>query len=357
MSPAGESLRKRIGGFTLVELLTVIALIITVAALAVPNFAAMLREQRMTNAINSLQVAIMRAKTYAINLEIDYSVEFCNDADDTTYLRIEAESAFLESVPNLQEYIQVVDTWLAVPERWIQCFLARRDAWGASDGYRLYSGIINIYWPRDGSGYAAGWGHFSENAAATDHSGMSSLSKCITYYDKRYETLTGHTKSEINATAWAFPKYGDYNSVSVDERNNVPYDSGGRDLGYQDVNDNNPWSPNYDPMKFYIQDNLVMDDCLYLPYDVKVVLPTSNEDAAKSTLINFDAGTNTIGTRTYEAVCHGWDGTVDLRFGEGGHLLQAKTPEIVLRRGEAVSERQYVRLQLLRGTTRLRKLE
>ena len=65
--------------FTLVELLTVIALIIAIAALAVPNFAAMLKEQRLTAAVNSLQVAIMRARTYAINGELDHAVEFCTD--------------------------------------------------------------------------------------------------------------------------------------------------------------------------------------------------------------------------------------------------------------------------------------
>ena len=147
--------RKHVG-FTLVELLTVIALIVIIAAVAVPNFAAMIREQRWTSAIGSIQTAIMRTRTYAVNKELDHAVEFCTDKDGTTYLRIEAESAYLEHVPNIQTYLDISDSLLAMPLSWYHAFTSRRDAWG-TDGTRLYSGLFDCYWIPGGFRDGEGW--------------------------------------------------------------------------------------------------------------------------------------------------------------------------------------------------------
>ena len=205
MRSKGHSVKQ--SGFTLVELLTVIALIVIIAAVAVPNFASMIREQRWTSAIGSIQTAIMRARTYAVNEELDYAVEFCTDKDGATYLRIEAESAYLEHVPNLKQYINLVSSFLAVPDGWTQAFLARRDAWGA-DGYRLLTGIIDVRW----DAVTPGWGHITYRVGAHSYSspeeyyGMDNDNRVRFYYDQRYAALhpSGQGKSAMTQP-WVNP--------------------------------------------------------------------------------------------------------------------------------------------------------
>ena len=322
----------------MVELLTVIALIIAIAALAVPNFAAMIREHHWTSAVSALQSAVMRARTYAVNDEIDHAVEFCTDQDGTSYLRIEAESAYLESVPNLQQFISLVDTFMGVPDGWVEAFLARRDAWGP-DGNRLYSGVIDIYWAKSGGGYGTGWGHMRENVWTLEHTNLSRNTRCC--YDSRYPN------SKANLTwPWQCPAPGDWNAMSSAERNNVPGDADGHfdsGDGYMDVNDSSPYSMFNRELRMYIRDNLAVDDFLYLPHDIHV-------DLSRSTLVNLDAAKGPSGRDVAE---HGWDGTPDLRFAKSGHLLQAQTPDVVLKRGDD----QFMQLRLIRGTGRLRKVD
>ena len=315
------------------ELLTVIALIVTIAALAVPNFTAMIKEQRVTAAVNSLQVAIMRARSYAVSTQVDHAVEFCTDpSTQKTYLRIEAESAFLESVPNLQAYVQVVDTFQAIPDTWSQAFLARRDAWG-TDGKRFYSGIFNRY--------PTGAGSFSENYGTWGGAGAVAR----LYYDDRYPP-----KSELGSriASWADPSRTGDRALSVEEASNVPGNH-----GYQDVNDSDPYSPQWGSLELIVQDNLAVDDELYLPYGVQVVLPNTPGESAEhcSTLINFDAPVNPM----YNVnVCeHGWDNTYDLRFAKTGHLIQTQEVVIVLKRAEG----DYLSLKMIRGTARLKKVQ
>ncbi len=319
---------SRNGGFTLVELLTVVALIIAVAALAVPNFAAMIKEQRMTSAINALQVAIMRARTFAINEELDHAVEFATDEDGTTYLRIEAESAFLETIPNLQEYLNISDSLLAIPLSWYHAFIAKRDAWGP-DGERLYSGVWDCYWTTS----PAGWGHIKPDYA----SWWGHRASCHLYYDDRYPY------PDKASLTWPWQ----YGTMSIGERNN---NAGTQ--GYQDVNDDYAYLYQSTEWAAALRDNLVVDDYLYLPHSINVILagPGVSESHA-SKLINYDSSRNSSGG---DVARHGWDGTLDLRFGKGGYLLQEDCPEISLCRKD---DDQYVRLQLLKSTGRLKKMQ
>ena len=116
--------------FTLIEVLTVIAIIIMVFALAVPNFVAMLQSQRWAAASGALHNALMRCRSYALNERQDHSVEICVDTDNASqYLRIEVESAALESIPNLNVYWSDIDFWPGLlPVGWERTFM---DAGGA----------------------------------------------------------------------------------------------------------------------------------------------------------------------------------------------------------------------------------
>ncbi len=333
MRSKGHSVKQLQSGFTLVELLTVIALILIIAGVAVPNFAAMIREQRWTSAIGSIQTAIMRARAYAVSDELDHAVEFCTDQDGTTYLRIEAESAFLESLPNLQQYISVVDSFLYMPDPWTGVFLARRDAWG-SDGRRYRSGMLDVYYQDKGTN-----GHLWPYHGNHRPSFNSMRDHARFFYDYRYPNSKGNLPS-----SYLSPPPSSGHAPSVSERNNVPDQMG----GYQDVNDSNCYVGQTTELTFQVQDNLAVDDYIYLPHDIKVDI-----NHPKSALINYDVdrvGNNSV-------VHHGWDRTPDLRFGKSGHLLQSQTPEIVItRQGKGGSPDQHMRLRLLRGTGRLRKV-
>lgn len=313
-----------LGGFTIVELLTVVALIVTIMALAIPNFIAMMREQRMTAAVNTLQVAVTRARTYAINAETDHSVEFCSDGNSNTYLRIEAESAYLESIPSLYDYLRLTQAMRAIPRAWYYAFLSHRDAWG-SDGVRLLSGVCDFNW---GAGTPdPGWGHLDYDWVNwTDNFKNGRL-----FYDNRpgYLDKLSLTRPWRNTNSTG--------SVSADE-----YVNAAGTHGYQDVDDD--YFVTYIGADYVetIRDNLAVDDFLYLPYGITV-------DYAKSTLSNYDQARNSSGAD----VCrYGWDNTPDLRFGKTGYLLQSTTPDIVLKRND-----QYLRLQVIRGTGRLRKMQ
>jgi len=311
-------------GFTLVELLTVIALIITIAALAVPNFAAMIREHHWTAAIGAMQAAIMRAKAYAVNDEIDYAVEFYTDEYNVSYLRIEAESAYLEHIPNLEQYLALSDTLLAMPLGWYHAFMSRRDAWGP-DGNRLWSGMFDCYrggkWGSIRPDYDDWFGHSTE---------------CRLSYDERYS----HSKGALT-WPWNDPAPGNWRAISSGERSNVtgPLTNG---TGYLDVNDDYNYIYQSTEHSAHVRDNLAADDYFYLPHDLQV-------DLSRSTLINFDAARSSSGV---DVANHGWDGTHDLRFGKSGHLLQTQAAEIVISRKDG----QAVKVRLLRGTGRLKKV-
>lgn len=320
--------------FTLVELLAVMGLIILVAAMAVPNFASMIREQRWSSAVGQLQNAVLRVKTYCVAKRYDHAIEFCQDARGVYYLRLEAESAFLERIPNLANYYAMVGGFQNFPEGWRDVFMAKRNAWG-SDGVQLRSGIIDVYYPlarcpcqygNQHSDYPKnqGWGHFYPF-----HSwGGANWWDARFYYDgsngylfkddPRPDGLTAHP-------AWA--------RYSVDEWKNVAGQT-----GYQDVDDN-IWISGENHIR--VADNLAVDDFIYLPYGIELDLTKSVN------LINYDSSDGCV---------HGWDNRYDLRFDKLGFLTQAQTPTVVLKRMVG-NQPEYVRLRMLRGTGRLQKLE
>jgi prepilin-type N-terminal cleavage/methylation domain-containing protein len=128
--------RSRARGFTLIELLAVIAIIVLVMALAVPNFASMIRAQRWQAAISALQNALFRTRTYAVNERYDHSIEFCESEGEERqqYFRIECESAFLEGIPELNNYLHnVVRSYIhRLPIDWYNTFKNSR---GVVQGY------------------------------------------------------------------------------------------------------------------------------------------------------------------------------------------------------------------------------
>jgi len=114
-------------GMTLIELLAVIAIIMLVMALALPNFAAMLRSQRWAAASTAVQNALRRCRAYAMNGRRDHAIEICTDADnETQYFRIETESAVLESLPELNAYYadQCGYLFYKLPVDWDRIFRA-----------------------------------------------------------------------------------------------------------------------------------------------------------------------------------------------------------------------------------------
>jgi len=226
---------------------------------------------------------------------------------------------------------------VAIPSVWYQCFIARRDAWGPTDGKRLYTGVINT---RNSAGT---WGFCTPQlyVGGSLFQGDSNGGQTRLYYDTRAPYFP---KGD-----GVWPATWQEFAVSVDERNNMP-GLIGSGKGYQDVNDNAatfPWVMGSGVARMNVQDNLVVDDSLYLPYDVGI-------DLTKSVLANSD---EPVIPGTTTNVCeHGWDSTVDLRFGKTGYLSQTNNPIITLKRGEDPNA-QYVRLRMIRGTARLQKIQ
>jgi prepilin-type N-terminal cleavage/methylation domain-containing protein len=100
-------------GFTLIEMLTVVAIIMIVIALALPNFIAIMKTQKWATTVTNLQVIVMRARALATNVRSsangvrdskDFSVEFNIKGikgDNGTDMWIESESNTLERIPDL----------------------------------------------------------------------------------------------------------------------------------------------------------------------------------------------------------------------------------------------------------------
>ncbi|HUV40134.1 MAG TPA: prepilin-type N-terminal cleavage/methylation domain-containing protein [Planctomycetota bacterium] len=87
-------------GFTLIEMLMVIGIIILVMALALPNFLAMMRDRQWLSAIGDLQTMVWRARALATNLRADMAVEFDIRPDGTT-MWVESECNQIEQLPDL----------------------------------------------------------------------------------------------------------------------------------------------------------------------------------------------------------------------------------------------------------------
>jgi hypothetical protein len=88
-------------GFTIIEMLAVITIIMVVMALALPNFVAMMKERRWSSAIGNLQVMVWRARALATNARKDMSVEFNIQGDNGTTMWLESKSNLIEHLPDL----------------------------------------------------------------------------------------------------------------------------------------------------------------------------------------------------------------------------------------------------------------
>jgi len=95
-------------GFTLIEVLAVIAIIMVIIGLVMPNFLAMMRGHRWAAAVSNIQRMIWRARTLATNGRRDMSVEFEIDPESDTRMWIESEAQALERIPNLVELQKMI---------------------------------------------------------------------------------------------------------------------------------------------------------------------------------------------------------------------------------------------------------
>ncbi len=132
-------------GMTLIELLTVIAIIMAIMALAIPNFAGMLRAQKWSAATSALQNALLRCRTLAVTERRDHSLEFRTNADNSAqYFRLEVESAVLESLPNMEEYLHVTcnHNYFELPMDWVGVFVS---GGGVQTGESYYSDGRNVH--------------------------------------------------------------------------------------------------------------------------------------------------------------------------------------------------------------------
>ncbi len=87
-------------GFTIIELLTVIAILIAVAAMALPNFMEMMRSEKWTTASAAIQGMVMRARALATNARTDIAVEF-RVQDNGTSMWLESKQNDVERTPDL----------------------------------------------------------------------------------------------------------------------------------------------------------------------------------------------------------------------------------------------------------------
>ena len=85
--------RKR--GFTLTELLVVVAIIILLVAVSVPAFLSATRVGRLSAGVRSVQAALMAARNLAVSYNRLYSVEFGKVNDPAYNLRIDDDDNWL----------------------------------------------------------------------------------------------------------------------------------------------------------------------------------------------------------------------------------------------------------------------
>lgn len=70
----GHRMKQKNRGFTIIELLTTIALLSIIAALAVPSFSSLIKSNRLTSATNELVSVINTARAEAIKRKVEVSV-------------------------------------------------------------------------------------------------------------------------------------------------------------------------------------------------------------------------------------------------------------------------------------------
>ena len=78
-----DSCKSRAAGFTMVELLTVLAIMVIVAAISIPAFAALFADNNMVQAKNQLSTAVAGARTLAIQNHTDVALIFFEEPGHT----------------------------------------------------------------------------------------------------------------------------------------------------------------------------------------------------------------------------------------------------------------------------------
>jgi prepilin-type N-terminal cleavage/methylation domain-containing protein len=76
--------RHRASGFSLIEMLTVVALIIVLASISFISFVPVMKQQRVTNAYNTTLSAMRQARDNAVSQRTSYSVTFSTTAQPNT---------------------------------------------------------------------------------------------------------------------------------------------------------------------------------------------------------------------------------------------------------------------------------
>ncbi len=97
--------RTRMLGFTLIEMMTVIAIIMLLMALTLPNFVEMMRGRRWSASLGNIQLMVTRARSFAANARTDAAVEFAINLDNGTRMWVESEVNEIETMPDFSIYV------------------------------------------------------------------------------------------------------------------------------------------------------------------------------------------------------------------------------------------------------------
>src|SRR5260370_37768999 len=79
--------RHRASGFSLIEMLTVVALIIVLASISFISFVPVMKQQRVTNAYNTTLSAMRQARDNAVSQRTSSSVTVCTTQQPNTITR------------------------------------------------------------------------------------------------------------------------------------------------------------------------------------------------------------------------------------------------------------------------------
>ena len=77
---------KQIRGFTLVELMVAVTIVVVMMALTLPNIPGMLRQQRMSSAKNQIRAALSQAQAYAAREQKNAGIRFEKSAGGRQYM-------------------------------------------------------------------------------------------------------------------------------------------------------------------------------------------------------------------------------------------------------------------------------
>ncbi|HKM46882.1 MAG TPA: hypothetical protein VJX69_04815 [Terriglobales bacterium] len=88
MRSLNKNARHQASGFSLIEMVSVLAIIIVLASISTINLAPMLRQQHITNAYNTTMAVMRLARDNAVGQRTSYSVTFANAVSPSPYATI-----------------------------------------------------------------------------------------------------------------------------------------------------------------------------------------------------------------------------------------------------------------------------